>query len=120
MELHLNDNQMQDRAGVDRDGSHWMPHQGPLQALVPDSRMKLILAFLDKDPACTDTNQAVNDDFAELKTQGYTRACLISVPPILGVLVGGLVVAWRLPLTPAAEARATVAMRTAALKFATW
>jgi hypothetical protein len=46
--------------------------------------------------------------------------CLVAVPPILGVGVGGLVVAWKQTPLPAAELRAGYVMKAAAMKFATW
>jgi len=45
---------------------------------------------------------------------------MVMVPPILGVSVGGLVLAWVQPLLPQVEAKAKLTMTASAMKFATW
>jgi hypothetical protein len=120
IELHLSDNLMIDRIGIDPDGNRWVPSTYPQQALLPESSMDLLVRFLDNEAVCSDTSRAVNEDARALAAKGYVRDCLIAVPPILGVGVGGLVVAWKQPLLPAAELRASLAMKAAAMKFATW
>jgi hypothetical protein len=120
-EVDLNDNLMTDKVGIDTDGNRWVPSNGPQEALHPASSMPMLVRFLMNEVVCTDTaTGAVNEDAKALAAKGYQRECLVSVPPILGVGVGGLVVAWKVAPSPAAEVRAGLVMRTAALKYATW
>jgi hypothetical protein len=120
VEMHLEDNIMIDRVGIDQDGNRWVPSNGPQQALVPESSMPIVVRFLDNEVTCADAAQTFNEDMRAMAAKGYTRVCIVAVPPILGVEVGGLALAWKQALSPAAEAKAKLAMKTAALKFATW
>jgi hypothetical protein len=120
IEVELGDNLMTDRVGVDTDGNRWVPSTGPQQALLPTSSMPLLVRFLANDVVCFDTANAVNDDARTLDAKGYKRACMVAVPPILGVGVGGLVVAWKTPLLATAETRAGYVMKAAAMNYATW
>jgi len=120
VELHLIDNIIIDRVGVDRDGNRWIPSSGPQQALVPESSMPIVVQLLSNDAVCLDIGKTFNDDMKMLASKGYERVCMVLVPPILGVSVGALVLAWFQPLTPQAEAKAKIAMIAAAMRFATW
>ena len=121
VELDLNDNIMEDRVGIDVDGNRWVTSTGPQEALKPTSSMALLVRFLNNDLICTDTSVGVsNEDALVLGQKGYVRTCMIAVPPILGVGVGGLLLAWKTRPLPAAEVKAGYAMKAAALKFATW
>jgi hypothetical protein len=120
VDLDLNDNLMTDRVGIDADGNRWVPSVGPQQALMSNASMPLLVRFLANEVVCSDTAQAVNDDMQLLSHKGYPRACLVAVPPVLGVGVGGLVVAWRQPLLPAVETRAALVMKSAAMRYASW
>lgn len=120
LELHLDDNLIIDRVGIDRDGNRWIPSSGAQQALLPQSSMPVAVQFLANAVVCIDASRALNEDMKAMAAKGYQRICLVSVPPILGVSVGGLALAWSQPLPPAAEARAKLAMTAAAMKFATW
>jgi hypothetical protein len=120
VEVDVNDNLMTDRLGVDTDGNRWVPSTGPQQMLQPNSSMPILVKFLANEVFCVDTSGLINEDARVLAAKGFTRVCLVSVPPILGVGVGGLIVAWRQTPLPAAELRAGYAMRAAALKYATW
>jgi lipopolysaccharide export LptBFGC system permease protein LptF len=82
--------------------------------------MPVVVKFLANEVVCTDMTNLSNEEMRILAAKGYKRICLVSVPPILGVTVGGLLVAWNEPLLPAAEQRAELAMKAAALKFAIW
>jgi hypothetical protein len=120
VEMDLADNLMTDRVGMDTDGNRWVPSTYPQQALVPASSMPMLVKFLSNEVVCTDTASAVNEDARALAAKGFQRTCLVAVPPILGVLAGGLVVAWKTAPLPAAENRAGYVMKAAAMKFATW
>ena len=120
IELHLVDNISIDRIGFDRDGNRWVPIDGPQQAIAPDGSTAMIARFLRNEVICFDTQGAVTEEARALLASGYTRACLVSVPPIIGVGVGGLLVAWKMALVPSIEARASIVMSSAAMKFATW
>jgi hypothetical protein len=120
IELHLIDNIIIDRVGVDRDGNRWIPSAGAQQALMPESSMPIVVQLLSNDAVCLDVSKTYNDDMKALQAKGYQRVCMVMVPPILGVSVGGLVLAWIQPLLPAAEAKAKLTMTAAAMRFATW
>ena len=120
VEVEIGDNLMHDRIGIDTDGNRWVPTTGPQQALHPDSSMPFLVKFLANEVVCSDSAEAVNDDARALAAKGYARMCIVAVPPILGVGVGGLVVAWKQPLLPSAEQRAGYVMRAVAMNFATW
>jgi hypothetical protein len=120
VEIELFDNVMLDRIGIDTDGNRWVPSTGPQPALLPTSSMPFLVKFLANEVVCSDTAEAVNDDARALAAKGYQRICIVAVPPILGVGVGGLVVAWKQALLPAGELRAGYAMKAAAMTFATW
>ena len=120
VEIEISDNLMLDRIGIDTDGNRWVPSTGPQQALQPTSSMPLLVKFLANEVVCADTTEAINDDARAMATRGYTRFCMVAVPPILGVGVGGLVVAWKHPLLAASEQRAGYVMKAAAMTFATW
>lgn len=120
VELDLVDNLMTDRIGIDTDGNRWVPSTGPKQALVPQSSMALLVKFLGNEVVCVDASSAINEDAQALAAKGYERICLVSVPPILGVGVGGLLLAWKQEPLVAAEQRAGYAMKAAAMRFATW
>jgi len=120
LEVHLGDNLIVDRVGIDRDGSRWIPSAGAQQALQPQSSMPLVVQFLSNESVCMDTSLAINDDMRTLDAKGYKRVCIVAVPPILGVSVGALVLAWMQALTPIAEGRAKITMTAAAMKFASW
>jgi len=120
VELNVSDNLMTDRVGIDLDGNRWVPSTGPQQALVPESSMPLLVKFLANEVACVDAAHAVNEDTRAMAAKGYQRVCLVAVPPILGVQVGGLIVAWKQPPLPAAELRAGYVMKSAAMKYAAW
>ena len=51
---------------------------------------------------------------------GVTYACMVAVPPIIGVLVGGLTVTWRERPDQIAEDQAKIQITQAALKYAVW
>jgi hypothetical protein len=118
--LALADNVMTEEAGIDTDGNHWIPTTGPQQILTPASSMPVLVRFLSDDVVCMDTAAAVNLDSRMLASKGYSRICFVGVPPILGVSAGGLVLAWRTRLLEEAEYRAGIAMKSAAMKLATW
>jgi len=120
VEINLADNLQTDLIGIDTSDNRWVPSTGPQQALLPESSMPLLVRFLANEVVCADTSQAVNEDMKIMAEKGYTRTCLVAVPPILGVSLGGLVVAWKQPLMPAVEVRVTSTIRAAAMKFATW
>jgi hypothetical protein len=120
VELHIVDNIIIDRVGVDRDGNRWIPSAGAQQALVPESSMPILVQLLGNDAVCLDVSKTFNDDMKALQAKGYQRVCMVLVPPILGVSVGGLVLAWFQPLLPAAEAKAKLTMISAAMRFASW
>jgi len=120
LELHLTDNIIIDRVGVDRDGNRWIPSSGAQQALVPESSMPIMVRLLANEVVCVDSDRVFNDDMKALAAKGYKRICLVIVPPVLGVSVGGLAVAWFQPLLPATEAKAKLTMIASAMKFATW
>jgi hypothetical protein len=120
LELHLDDNLLIDRVGIDRDGNRWIPSSGAQQALTPQSSMPMVVQFLANEPVCIDTSLALNDDMKAMAEKGYVRVCMVAVPPVLGVMVGGLALAWIQPLSSVAEARAKLTMTAAAMKFATW
>lgn len=120
IELHLTDNVSIDRIGIDRDGTRWVPVEGPQPALSYDSAMPFVVRFLRNETVCFDTDKAVSEDARSLLASGYKRGCVVSVPPVLGVGVGALLIAWKVPLLASAETRAGIAMSSAAMKFATW
>jgi hypothetical protein len=120
VEFQLTDNLMTDRVGVDTDGNRWVPSTGPQPALLPSSSMPMLVQFLANEVVCSDTAEAVNEDARALAAKGYARLCMVAVPPILGVGVGGLVVAWRTAPLPAAEKRAGTVLKAAAMGYATW
>jgi hypothetical protein len=120
VEVDLNDNIMTDKIGIDQDGNRWLPSTGPQEALRPESSMPLLVQFLNNEVVCADTAKSLNGDATALSSKGYERMCMVSVPPILGIGVGALIIAWKKALPPAAEARADLVMKTAALKFASW
>jgi hypothetical protein len=120
VQIDLNDNLLIDKIGVDADGNRWVPTTGPQQALMVSSSMPRLVKFLNNEVVCTDIEAASFEDAKALAAKGYARACLVSVPPILGVEVGGLIVAWKQAPAPAAEQRADLAMKSAALKYASW
>ena len=92
------------------------PFTRPVATLSPE----LIARFLSNQVVCFNTVDAVSEDSRALAAAGYPRACIVSVPPVLGVGVGALLVAWKTPLLPAVETRAGLTMTSAAMKFATW
>jgi hypothetical protein len=120
VEVELNDNLMRDRIGIDTDGNRWVPSTGPQQALHPNSSMPFLVKFLANEVVCDNTADTVNDDARAMAEKGYQRICVVAVPPILGVGVGMLVVAWKTSPLPAAETRAGYVMKAAALNYATW
>lgn len=119
-ELDLNENVARDRVGFDRDGVHWIPIEGPQPALYPSTDMQLVIRFLRNEVVCGDTAGKQNAEMQALAAAGYRRVCLVAVPPMLGASVGALTVAWKTPLSRAAEERAGIALSTAAMKFARW
>jgi hypothetical protein len=75
---------------------------------------------MEGHPICGMLNAADGEEPAILVGLGMTRRCYIAVPPVIGKLVGGLMLAWRTPLPPEAEGGAARLMYTAALELATW
>jgi len=120
VELNLDDNLMTERVGMDADGNRWIPTIGPQRALEPASSMPILVKFLSNEVACQDTADAVSIDGIALAQRGYVRLCLVAVPPILGINVGALALAWFVALSRVGEDRASIAMKSAALRFATW
>lgn len=120
IELHLTDNVAIDRVGFTRDGLRWVPIEGPQEALSPDGSTALLVRFLKNEVVCFDLSAAASEDSKAMFAAGYTRACLVQVPPVLGVGVGGLMIGWKSALIPAAEHRAGLVMTAAAMKFAVW
>ena len=120
IELHLDDNLMIDRVGIDADGNRWIPSSGAQQALVPESSMPLVVKLLANEVVCEDVSRGLNDDFKAMAAKGYIRVCIVTVPPILGVTVGALALAWFQALLPNAEAKAKLTMQQTAMKLATW
>ena len=119
-ELNLNDNISVDRIGIDRNGVRWVPIEGPQPALYPGSSMQKVITFLQNDVVCANTDEGANEDFHAMYVAGFVRACIVAVPPILGVTVGALVVAWKTAPLAAAEQRAGIALTKAAMTFAKW
>jgi hypothetical protein len=120
VEFQLSDNLMTDRVGIDTDGNRWVPSTGPQQALLPSSSMPFLVAFLANEVVCSDAETAVNEDARALAVKGFTRICMVAVPPILGVSVGAVVVAWKQSPLPAAEKRAGYVLKAAAMSYASW
>lgn len=121
-ELKIIDNTMIERSGYTRDGHPYVPTPGPSTALTAGTSMNLLVRFLRNEVVCfgigPDSSQ---EEQRQLAKQGYVRECVVAVPPILGVQVGLLVVVWREALPIETEQRAaSVAITTAAMKFATW
>jgi hypothetical protein len=119
-EVHLTDNIVIDRVGFTRDNVLWVPIEGPQPAILPGGDTSLIARFLANEVICMDTSKAVNEEAKALHAAGYTRVCMVQVPPVLGVGVGALIVAWKVALDPNAELRAGLSMSSQSMKLATW
>ena len=48
------------------------------------------------------------------------RRCLVAVPPVIDVLVGGLLIAWKTPPNAALEAGYKPEIQRVAMPLATW
>jgi hypothetical protein len=118
--VNLRDNLLADRIGITSEGNRWVPTYAPQVALSEASHMPRLVAFLANETVCANAAESYNDDARELTKFGYVRICMIAVPPLLGVSLGGLIVAWKIAPTPSAEQRAHVVIRAAALKYADW
>ena len=118
--VHLVDNISDDRMGYDRYGHVWIPVDGPRPIISPDGSSALLVKFLRNEVVCVDTISSPNEEAVAMAKEGYMRACIVMVPPVLGVGVGALVVGWKEPLKPELEMRAGYVMSSAAMKFATW
>jgi hypothetical protein len=119
-ELHLTDNVLIDRVGFTRDDVLWVPIEGPQVAIFVGADTALLARFLRQEVVCRDTAESASEELKALAVNGYTRACMVEVPPVLGVGVGALLVAWKAALSPAAEARAGLSMSAEAMKLASW
>lgn len=123
-ELKLANNTATDLIGFDSDGKPWLPLPGP--RLVFDSDFEpatstAFAQFMMNHPVCFDVS--VDSKSVERQAEaalGIKRACIVAVPPIIGVLIGGLYVGWKQPPLPALERKATAAMLDAAMRYATW
>lgn len=120
LELRLADNIAIDRAGFDRDGHPYLPVPGPQLAISPAGNMATLVRFLRNEVVCLDTAQSPIDEARALLAAGYVRACAVEVPPVLGVGVGALLIAWKTTPPPSAETRAGLVMTQAAMTFASW
>jgi hypothetical protein len=70
--------------------------------------------------ACRDINARDGVEDQELGALGLKRRCYVAVPPVLDALVGGLLIAWREPVSAEAEAGASRLLYQAASQLASW
>jgi len=122
VEINLTDNISIVRAGFDRDGSGWVPLAGPHAAITEQIDQTLLVKFLRNEPVCADisVNSKNFEVAAAARKYGLTYACIVQVPPIIGVMVGGLFVAWTERPDTVTEEQAKIRMTQAALKYAIW
>lgn len=125
IEIKLANNSARDVEGLDSNGKPWLPLPGPRLVLDTDfeapTSASAFAQFIMNNPVCFEVRK--DSPSAERQAEaalGVRRACIVAVPPILGVLIGALYVGWYQPPAPALERNATVAMTDAAMRFATW
>ena len=107
-------------AGVNTGDADWQP-PGDVRPVFTAENSEVVLAIIQGKVFCFGT---AADDSLPIRRQiaswGGKRACQVAVPAITDVIVGGLLLVWRTPLSEPAEMAARQEMRRAAFKLATW
>jgi len=119
-EFRLFDNIAISRAGVTRDGSD--PHllEGPHDALTETLDPHLLIRFLRNEVACFALVHVGNAEVQRRLKDGITYGCIVEVPPIVNVSVGGLFLGWKQKPDDETARRTEVIMTDAAFRFAIW
>jgi hypothetical protein len=118
--ISLADNLLKDLEGYKRDDQGWKPRPNPRPIFYADRDPRLLIGLIEGHPICGTLDAAAGEEPAMLVGLGMTRRCYIAVPPVIGKLVGALMLAWRAPLPPEAEGGAARLIYAAALDLATW
>jgi hypothetical protein len=120
-ELRLVDNIAISRSGLAREGDHLELVEGPHEAVGETLDPKLLIEFLRNDPVCFALDRELsNAEAAAQYRRGIRYGCVVAVPPIVGVTIGGLFLGWRTQPLPGLQRRAQVIMSDAAISFAVW
>lgn len=107
-------------AGLRTDEPAWSPPPG-VRPLWTSANASMIIEVIEGHVVCIDVREMeLVETRRDLADAGVMRACLVAVPAISDVMVGVLVVGWKVALNPDTEAAARQAMRRAALKLADW
>jgi hypothetical protein len=117
---HWHENFMQDIEGYRRDDPAWKPSGNPRPIFYAERDPQLLIGLIEGKPICRDVNPSDGEEERALAALGMKRRCYVAVPPLLSALLGGLMVAWRVPLAPEAEGGAQRLLYQAAAKLATW
>ena len=121
VEISLEANLVKNVDGQLRGRPDWRPAPIPRVVFADDSDPKSIVKFIDGDVLCADASkESPVRQRREEAALGVRRSCMVGVPPILGVLVGALIIGWDTPLEPLAEKAAEAALGAAGMKLAKW
>jgi hypothetical protein len=122
LEVRLSDNVAIVRDGLDKDGHVWIPLGGPHPAISEQTDPAFLVKFLRNEPTCFSVNPGTPNAEGAAAAARYqiVRLCMIQVPPLFGVMVGALVIAWQEPPDLTTEAQAKLVMEDHAMRLAVW
>lgn len=118
--VQLNNNITRIVAGLNRDNPHWVPSSEPRPIFIGNDP-HVVVQLISGATECSDTQaNGPSRTGREMFALGVRRACLVSVPPVVDVLVGALGIGWKTPPDALLEAASKAELRRAANKLATW
>lgn len=119
-EISLKTNLIKDVAGFARDDPVWEPPASPRPFFYTNRDPELLIGLIEGRARCGDIDAQDGEEEQMLARLHMQRRCYIAVPPVLNILVGGLMIAWRQPLGAEAESGAMRVMYQAATQLASW
>jgi hypothetical protein len=119
--ISLHDNLIRDIDGYRRGEAGWRPPVNPRPLFYAVRDPLLLVGLMEGKPICRDIGaDGGASEERMLAELGMRRRCYVAVPPVLDALVGGLMLAWKVPLDPEVERGAQSVMYQAAAELATW
>jgi hypothetical protein len=118
-EISLSNNLIRNIAAFRRDVPNWHPQTNPRPIFYANRDPQFVIDLIEGKPICQNLPDG-NEDETTLAALGMRRRCFIAVPPVLGLLVGGVMLAWREPLSAEAEAGAARELYQIATELASW
>ena len=119
-EISARSNLIKNIDGVKRGEPGWEPQKNPRPLFASLRDPVAVVELIEGRVSCRDISLQDGAEEQELARLGLRRRCYLAVPPLLGMVVGGIEIAWAVPPPAEREAGAGRLLYQAATELATW